>query len=156
MRNNSEEYGGHKMVKGAIQVSKISIKDDLYYFLGLGIIPAGLFITYLNVTQGPAQLVDTPEGYVPEPHEYHRLPLTRLLAKYGVEPIEKKHERTLYYLHKADEKRKSTILQMEVRCLQKEKPENKGWYYVPTQGQFKEREDMYGSQEMVKARELGK
>ncbi len=46
-------------------------KDLLNFYVMLGVIPATVVITYINLFIGPAKLVEIPEGYVPEVHEYY-------------------------------------------------------------------------------------
>lgn len=48
-------------------------KDLLHLYFLLGIIPLTVFTTCLNIFVGPAKLVDIPEGYVPEEHEYYQV-----------------------------------------------------------------------------------
>ncbi|XP_045163179.2 NADH dehydrogenase [ubiquinone] 1 beta subcomplex subunit 5, mitochondrial-like [Mercenaria mercenaria] len=138
--------GGNKMVVRPSRFQSQQLKDDVFYFLSLGIVPLGLIVLYTNVRIGPAELVDTPEGYVPEKHEYYKLPITRYISKYlSFNSIEKYHERSLYYLYKADMKRKAKLEQKKVRQLQKSQVDQKGWYYVPIQGTLEQREQSYES-----------
>lgn len=46
-------------------------KDLLHFYFFLGAIPATAFILYVNLFIGPAKLAEIPEGYTPEPYEYH-------------------------------------------------------------------------------------
>lgn len=48
-------------------------KDMLHFYFLLGIIPLTVFTTCVNIFVGPARLVDIPEGYVPEEHEYYQV-----------------------------------------------------------------------------------
>ena len=41
------------------------------FYVLLGVIPATIVITYINLFIGPARLAEIPEGYVPEAHEYY-------------------------------------------------------------------------------------
>lgn len=46
-------------------------KDFFHFYVLLGVIPCTLLVTYVNIFIGPAKLAETPEGYIPEPHEFH-------------------------------------------------------------------------------------
>ena len=48
-------------------------KDDLHFYVTLGVVPLGLLILYCNIFIGPATLTEIPEGYEPEPHEYYKV-----------------------------------------------------------------------------------
>ncbi len=57
-------------------------KDRLVLWIALIGGPVLGFMTYINVTVGPARLVPIPEGYEPKDHEYYSHPITRLIRKY--------------------------------------------------------------------------
>lgn len=46
-------------------------KDLVHFYFFLGAIPATAVILYINLFIGPARLAEIPEGYTPEPYEYH-------------------------------------------------------------------------------------
>ena len=48
-------------------------KDMLHFYVMLGVIPYSLIVLYVNMFVGPAKLTPTPEGYIPENHEYHKV-----------------------------------------------------------------------------------
>lgn len=45
-------------------------KDDLHFYVSLGIIPITLVILYTNIFIGRATLTEIPEGYEPKHWEY--------------------------------------------------------------------------------------
>lgn len=66
------KMSGHEMMH--IKPSRWSwnrFKDLLNFYVMLGVIPATVVITYINLFIGPAKLAEIPEGYVPEVHEYY-------------------------------------------------------------------------------------
>lgn len=48
-------------------------KDDLHFFITLGVVPLGLLILCVNIFVGPATLTEIPEGYEPRHWEYHKV-----------------------------------------------------------------------------------
>lgn len=48
-------------------------KDQIHYFIMVGLIPITAVILYTNIFIGPATLSEIPENYVPKHWEYHRV-----------------------------------------------------------------------------------
>lgn len=48
-------------------------KDDLHFYITLGVVPLGLLILYCNIFIGPATLTEIPEGYEPKNYEYYKV-----------------------------------------------------------------------------------
>merc|ERR1712150_415271 len=68
-----------------IQPSKYEwtrFKDDLHFYVMLGLVPMGALILYANVFIGPAELSEIPEDYEPKEWEYFQSPIKRWFAKY--------------------------------------------------------------------------
>ncbi|XP_046562518.1 NADH dehydrogenase [ubiquinone] 1 beta subcomplex subunit 5, mitochondrial-like [Haliotis rubra] len=106
-------------------------KDDMHFFIVIGMVPMLALIFYANVFIGPAELSDVPEDYEPKHWEYHKSPIVRFLAKHVYESPEQRYERTLHVLHDQNEKRKFKLLDQKVKDLMSSRQDYKGWYYVP-------------------------
>ncbi|KAI8795817.1 NADH dehydrogenase [ubiquinone] 1 beta subcomplex subunit 5 mitochondrial [Biomphalaria glabrata] len=106
------------------------MKDDLHFYLMLGLLPMAALITYVNIFVGPAELSDIPEGYEPKEWEYHRSPIKRWFAKYIYEEPQKEYEKTLYWIHYWSEKKYWNKLDRKVKQLMENRLDYKGWYWV--------------------------
>ncbi|KAL3861024.1 hypothetical protein ACJMK2_007117 [Sinanodonta woodiana] len=83
-----------------------NFKNDLHFFVLLGVIPLGLLILYCNIFIGKAQLADIPEGYEPKNWEYYKHPIERWFARYVYETPQKSYEKYMHVLHVENEKAK--------------------------------------------------
>ncbi|KAK0062900.1 NADH dehydrogenase [ubiquinone] 1 beta subcomplex subunit 5 mitochondrial [Biomphalaria pfeifferi] len=106
------------------------MKDDLHFYLMLGLLPMAALITYVNIFVGPAELSDIPEGYEPKEWEYHRSPIKRWFANYIYEEPQKEYEKTLYWIHYWSEKKYWNNLGRKVKQLMENRLDYKGWYWV--------------------------
>ncbi|KAL4221838.1 NADH dehydrogenase [ubiquinone] 1 beta subcomplex subunit 5 [Mactra antiquata] len=134
---------GDKMVVRPGTYQGQRVKDNFIYFTALGAIPLALITAYVNVFIGPAELREIPEDYVPEPHEYYKLPVERFFARI-VESPEKVHERSLYYVERAEKMRQNKLLYKKYKELSQQRRDDKGWYFVPHPGSVENRSN-YGS-----------
>ncbi|EYC38911.1 hypothetical protein Y032_0687g1533 [Ancylostoma ceylanicum] len=77
------------------------IKDVChFYFIGIGILPVILCLTYNHIVYGTCELRDYPEGEAPHYWQFERTPVRQWWAKwFGVSDIEH-HERNLAYFEK--------------------------------------------------------
>ncbi|KAH9514205.1 NADH dehydrogenase [ubiquinone] 1 beta subcomplex subunit 5, mitochondrial [Bulinus truncatus] len=148
----SVRNGGHerKMVIVPSSFEWTVFKDDLHFFLMLGLLPMAALITYVNIFVGPAQLSDIPEGYEPKEWEYHKSPIKRWFAKYVYQEPQKEYEKTLYWIHYWAEKRYWNKLELKVQRLMEDRLDYKGWYWVngdksivDAQKEYKEERNKY-------------
>lgn len=105
-------------------------KNDMHFFILLGLIPMGLLITYANMFIGPAELSEIPEGYEPKEYEYYQYPIKRWMAKYVFEEPMKTYERTLHVLNIETERKYWNMLHKKVKVLMKDRLDYRGWYWV--------------------------
>jgi len=106
-------------------------KDELHFYLLLGIIPLGTLILYCNIFIGPATLADIPPGYEPQVWEYHKHPIQRWFARYAYKPPDEDYEKMMCHLQSEHEKTQFKQLETKVRQLMADRGDYQGWYYVP-------------------------
>ncbi|XP_041378398.1 NADH dehydrogenase [ubiquinone] 1 beta subcomplex subunit 5, mitochondrial-like [Gigantopelta aegis] len=106
-------------------------KDDVHYFLFLGLVPMALLITYVNLFVGHAELSDIPECYEPNHWEYYKGPIERWFARYIYDSPEKIHERNLHFLKEEMETSKLRKLEKKVKEVMYQRQDYKGWYFIP-------------------------
>lgn len=105
--------------------------NDVQFYYLLGIVPPLVIVFILNVLYGEAELRDIPEGYAPEWWEYHRHPLTRLLAKNFCDSPVRVYERELGWYYAEQEKVRFDKLARKAQRLMRENADYKAWFYVP-------------------------
>ncbi|XP_050305934.1 NADH dehydrogenase [ubiquinone] 1 beta subcomplex subunit 5, mitochondrial [Anthonomus grandis grandis] len=106
-------------------------KDLTHFYIMLGLIPCGAFVSYMNLFQGPATLSEIPEEYTPKYYEYIKSPVTRFLAKYVFTNPQQDYEKFLSYLFIEHEK--SRIRELESKILAKMSEDNdyQAYYFRP-------------------------
>ncbi|CAI9597595.1 unnamed protein product [Staurois parvus] len=103
----------------------------LKFYILLGAIPAGIFITFINIFYGPAELAEIPEGYVPEHWEYYQHPITRWLSRNIFHSFEESYERGLAILSTENEKRQLRLYEDIARASMRKKGDGP-WYFYET------------------------
>eukprot|EP00088_Acartia_fossae_P022336 TRINITY_DN23566_c0_g1_i1.p1 TRINITY_DN23566_c0_g1~~TRINITY_DN23566_c0_g1_i1.p1 ORF type:complete len:171 (+),score=55.99 TRINITY_DN23566_c0_g1_i1:27-539(+) len=103
-------------------------KDHLHFYIMLGAIPIGMWITMANIMKGPAVLSPIPEGYVPQEHEYYKSPITRWFVKNIYNSYQEVYESYLGTVWEEEKKRCMYQLYQEARRQQKLHQDYKGWY----------------------------
>jgi len=96
-------------------------KDQLHFYLMLGIIPLSIVVFLANVFIGPAKLQEIPEGYTPRHWEYFSSPVTRFFARYCFWNPQENYERNLHYLMEEDEIRRMRLMSSKVTRLMRER-----------------------------------
>lgn len=141
----SVRNGGHekKMLIQPTRFEWTRFKNDLHFYLMLGLAPMVAFITYANIFIGPAQLADIPEGYEPKEWEYYQGPIKRWFAKYVYETPQKEYERTLHFLHEKREERYWNLLDKKVKSLMSDRLDYRGWYWVDVDKSIKDDEKAF-------------
>lgn len=77
LRNMS---GHHNMAIKPSRWQWNRFKDFFHFYLMLGLIPSTLLVLYVNLFIGPAKLAEIPEGYIPEPYEYHSVSASNIFS----------------------------------------------------------------------------
>ncbi|KAH3781394.1 hypothetical protein DPMN_159221 [Dreissena polymorpha] len=150
--------GGHAetMVIKPSQYQWNRIKDELHFYILLGVLPLAAFATYCNVVYGPAELQDIPEDYVPMPHEYLKNPVSRKLVAFFndwlMESYEKRYEKTVYTVWRDMEKQNQRLDFWKMQRLMGERQDQKNFYFIPDRSNMSERytREMYDHIQKIK------
>ncbi|XP_046464343.1 NADH dehydrogenase [ubiquinone] 1 beta subcomplex subunit 5, mitochondrial-like isoform X1 [Daphnia pulex] len=129
------KMSGHEMMH--IKPSRWSwnrFKDLLNFYVMLGVIPATVVITYINLFIGPAKLAEIPEGYVPEVHEYYAHPITRWMTKHVKKSYQQEYEVMCQHIYETDYARKLRLAEKRVHQKMQEKQDSQAYYYEPVTG----------------------
>ncbi|RCN43107.1 hypothetical protein ANCCAN_10895, partial [Ancylostoma caninum] len=102
-----------------------------FYFIGIGILPVILCLTYNHIVYGTCELRDYPEGEAPHYWQFERTPVRQWWAKwFGVSDIEH-HERNLAYFEKLGIQARWRQIEQRVKHLEGERWDYKAWSYQP-------------------------
>lgn len=99
------------------------------FYSWLAIILGGIPTLYLNITEGHAELVDIPEGYVPHEWEYYKKPVQRFFAHHVCKFNEPRcHEETLASLELRKEELWAERRNGRVYEIMRERKDYHGWF----------------------------
>jgi len=106
-------------------------KDFLHFYMALGIIPLTIITTYVNITIGPAELAEIPDGYEPKYWEYFKSPVSRFMAKYIIGDKRIDYEGMVDLCAEESEKMVLKNVERIIRDFMKNRSDYQSWYYRP-------------------------
>lgn len=107
--------------------------NHLHWYTCLSFIIYLPTVLYLNITQGPAELAEIPDGYYPEEYEYYKNPVTRAWMRYAFAGEQISHEKTLATIANESEAIWYRKREKFVRALQAERRDYQGWFWSDVQ-----------------------
>lgn len=121
---------GHGMDIKPSEYTWHKFKDMVHFYVMLGLVPVLTVSAYKNLTEGPAVLTETPEGYEPSIWEYEKYPMNRLFARGFANPAPE-YERKMYLLMHENEKMILDRIENQVKTVMSIRNDFQAWYYEP-------------------------
>lgn len=122
---------GRQMFIKPSQFQWRKFKDMVHLYSMVGLIPMFCWSSYLNLTIGPSELAETPEGYRPEYYEYQRHPVTRWMTKHFHRDPQVLYELRMAALNFEAESVLMKRISEQVTNVMKARQDYQAWFYWP-------------------------
>jgi len=123
--------GARKMQIRPTRFQWTQYKDDLHFYIALGVIPIGSIIFYANFFIGNSELAEIPEDYEPKVWEYYKNPIHRWMMKYMYDDPVKFYEMAACKHVLEFEKVRYNVRRSMVTDMMRQQDDYRGYYFEP-------------------------